>query len=205
MNKLSIVRGTALRLGYRLCWLEDKRFILIWIFGLFFCSLSAVANRGKWWREGIYLRWIKQRFFRRWFSARVPNISGTRDWFRGSQFFFKLFYLLIFIFGCVGSSLEPTVTQMVKNLSAMQTWVRSLGWEDPLEKGMATHSTILAWKIWATREALWKTVFPRMGWEDGFGKIQVPYIYCALYFYYYYISYTSDYQALDPRGWGPLV
>ena len=40
---------------------------------------------------------------------------------------------------------------MVKNLPAMQeTRVQSLGWEDPLEKGMATHSSILAWKIpWA--------------------------------------------------------
>ena len=37
---------------------------------------------------------------------------------------------------------------MVKNLSAMQeTWVQSLGWEDPLEKEMATHSSTLAWKI----------------------------------------------------------
>ena len=40
------------------------------------------------------------------------------------------------------------VAQLVKNLFAMQeTWVRSLGWEDPLEKGMATHSSILAWRI----------------------------------------------------------
>ena len=37
---------------------------------------------------------------------------------------------------------------MIKNLPAMQeTWVRSLGWEDPLEKGKATHSSILAWTI----------------------------------------------------------
>ena len=37
---------------------------------------------------------------------------------------------------------------MVKNLPAMQeTWARSLGWEDALEKGMATHSRILAWRI----------------------------------------------------------
>ena len=37
---------------------------------------------------------------------------------------------------------------MVKNLPAMQeTWVRSLGWEDPLEKEIATHSNILAWGI----------------------------------------------------------
>ena len=42
---------------------------------------------------------------------------------------------------------------MVKNLPAMQeTWVQSPGWEDPLEKGMATHSSILAWKIPWTEE-----------------------------------------------------
>ena len=45
---------------------------------------------------------------------------------------------------------------MVKNLSAMQemqeTWVRSLGWEDPLEEGMATHSRILAWRMLWTEE-----------------------------------------------------
>ena len=40
------------------------------------------------------------------------------------------------------------VAQMVKNLPAMwETWVRSLGQEDPLEEGMATHSSILAWRI----------------------------------------------------------
>ena len=40
------------------------------------------------------------------------------------------------------------VAQLVKNLSAMrETWVQSLGWEDPLEKGKATHSSILAWRI----------------------------------------------------------
>ena len=40
------------------------------------------------------------------------------------------------------------VAQLVKNLPAMQeTWVPSLDWEDPLEKGMATHSGILAWRI----------------------------------------------------------
>ena len=39
------------------------------------------------------------------------------------------------------------VAQKVKNLPAMQeTWVQSLGWEDPLEKGMSTHSSILAWR-----------------------------------------------------------
>ena len=46
------------------------------------------------------------------------------------------------------SSLFSLIAQLVKNLPAMQeTWVRSLGWEDPQEKGMATHSSILAWRI----------------------------------------------------------
>ena len=48
------------------------------------------------------------------------------------------------------------VVQMVKNLPAMwKTWVQSLGWEDPLEKGMATHSSILAWRIPVDRGAWW--------------------------------------------------
>ena len=45
------------------------------------------------------------------------------------------------------------VVQMVKTLPAIQeTWVPSLGWEDPLEKRMATHSSILAWRILWTEE-----------------------------------------------------
>ena len=48
---------------------------------------------------------------------------------------------------------------MVKNPPAMwETWVRPLGWEDPLEKGMATHSSILAWKIPMDRGAWRATV-----------------------------------------------
>ena len=43
------------------------------------------------------------------------------------------------------------VAQLAKNLAVVQeTWVKSLGWEDPLQKGKATHSSILAWRIqWA--------------------------------------------------------
>ena len=46
------------------------------------------------------------------------------------------------------STWASLVAHSVKNLPAMwQTWVRSLGWEDPLERGMATHFNILAWRI----------------------------------------------------------
>ena len=45
------------------------------------------------------------------------------------------------------------MAQIVKNLPPMtETWVQSLGWEDPLEKGMATHSSIRAWRIPRTEE-----------------------------------------------------
>ena len=46
---------------------------------------------------------------------------------------------------------------MIKNLPAMQdAWVRSLGWEDPLEEGMATYSSNVAWRILMNRGA-WRT------------------------------------------------
>ena len=41
--------------------------------------------------------------------------------------------------------------------------------------------------------------------RDAFGMIQVHFIYCVLYFFYYHISSTSDHQALDLRGWGLLA
>ena len=51
------------------------------------------------------------------------------------------------------------MAQTVKNAPAMQeTWVRSLGWKDPLEEDMATHSTILAWRIPTDSGAWWTTV-----------------------------------------------
>ena len=60
---------------------------------------------------------------------------------------------------CIMSQYSPTyllcihMAQSWKNLLAMQeTWVQSLGWEDPLEKGMATHSSILAWWIPQTEQ-----------------------------------------------------
>ena len=58
---------------------------------------------------------------------------------------------------CIRLGVHPTpaslVAQMVKHLPTMQeTWVRSLGWEDLLEKEMATHSSILAWRIPWTEE-----------------------------------------------------
>ena len=51
------------------------------------------------------------------------------------------------------------VAQKIKNLPEMwETWVRALGWEDPLEKGMATHSSVLSWRIPMDKGAWWATV-----------------------------------------------
>ena len=65
----------------------------------------------------------------------------------------------------------PPMAQQVKNLSAMQElWVQSLGQEVPLEEGMATHSSILAWRISQTEEpgGLWSIGSQRAGrdWSD---------------------------------------
>ena len=61
--------------------------------------------------------------------------------------------VLVYIKGICLSHNASLVAQMVKNAPAMQeTWVRSLGQEDPLEKGMAIHSSILAWRIPWTEE-----------------------------------------------------
>ena len=57
---------------------------------------------------------------------------------------------------------------MVKNLTAVQeTWVCSLDWDDPLEKEMATHSSILSWRIPRTRET-WRAAVPGVtkSWHD---------------------------------------
>ena len=59
----------------------------------------------------------------------------------------------------VSAIFDCLVAKTVKNPPAMQeTWVRSLGWEEPLEEGMATHPTILSWRIPIDRGAWWATV-----------------------------------------------
>ena len=73
-------------------------------------------------------------------SGRVKELRrtalpyGSQSWVYGNRVGFMV----------IGASL---VAQRLKRLPAMlETWVRSLGWEDPLEKEMATHSSILAWR-----------------------------------------------------------
>ena len=83
-------------------------------------------------------------------SAGKESICNTQDpgsipqlgWSAGEGIGYPLQY-----------SWASLVGQLAKNLPAMQeTWVRSLGWEDPLEKGTTTHSSILAWRFLRTEE-----------------------------------------------------
>ena len=72
-----------------------------------------------------------------------PAMQETPVQFPGSGRFPRegIGYLFQYSWACL-------VAHLVKNLPAMQeTWVWTLGWEDPLEKGKATHSSILAWRI----------------------------------------------------------
>ena len=73
------------------------------------------------------------------------------------------------------------VAWMVKNPPAMwETWVQSLGWEDPLKEGMATHSSILAWRIPKDRGARWATV-------HGVAKSRIPL--SDLHFHYFFLLF----------------
>jgi len=110
------------------------------------------------------------------------------------------------IFLKVGFLQSSLVTQMVKHLSTMQeTWVRSLGQEDPLEKEMVTHSSTLAWKIpWTEKPGRLQSMglgrfglqsmgLGRFGhdWETSLHFTSLPPLgWCHLHIWGYWYAYT---------------
>ena len=67
---------------------------------------------------------------------------------KGSNVYLNVIHWGVILELCLPTAKASLVAKLVKNLPAMwETWVRSLGWEDPLEKGKATNSSILAWRI----------------------------------------------------------
>ena len=87
-------------------------------------------------------------------KEKETGCRGQRAWITSGNLLFKSFS---------EQNWASLVAQTVKNPPAMQeTWVWSLGWKDPLEKGMATHSSILAWRI------------PWTGEPDGLVGLQSP-------------------------------
>ena len=96
-------------------------------------------------------QWDKYYSKKQGFSTLIHSFSSIFSVFFLWKQQFKSVMVLVLLVGCFHNS--SLVVQMVKNLPEMQeTWVWSLGWEDPLEKGMATHSSILAWRIPWTKE-----------------------------------------------------
>ena len=96
----------------------------------------------------------KRRFLRR-FLAKEVLLHGTQHYSvpTGSGNFWNNCRDNLDMNTSILESLDFPVAQMVKNLPTMQeTRVRSLGWEDPLEKGMAIHSSILVWRIPCTQK-----------------------------------------------------
>ena len=89
------------------------------------------------------------------FLSSIPRDEKLYTWYSRSKYTFQESSPLLALNYILSPPSVPSlVAQMVKNLPAMQeTWVRSLGREDPLEEGMASHSNILAWRIPWTEEA----------------------------------------------------
>ena len=80
------------------------------------------------------------------------------------------------------------MTQLVKNLPAMwETWVRSLGWEDSLEEKMATHSSLLAWRIPWTEELVGYSPYGRKE-SDMTEQLSLA--------TYYFLEYSRIYENL---------
>ena len=92
---------------------------------------------GNWRKINFQILWV---FF--FLNALMKRVTSNDNYIQ------SLFFLSFFLYWGIAIPGAFLVAQMVKNLPAMQeTQVRSLGQEDPLEKGMATHFSILAWRI----------------------------------------------------------
>ena len=117
----------------------------------------------------------------------VHGVTKSQIWLRKFHFHCSIPCHHIFsshqLYQAGGSILGASlVAQMVKNLPATQeTWVQFLGWEDPLEKGMATHCSILAWKILQTEEP---------GRLRSMGLQRVGYNWATFIFTFFYLVYS---------------
>ena len=126
-------------LDYTLHGLLQAR-ILDWV-AFFFSRESSQP------RDWTQVSLITGRFFTSWATREAPQ-KNKSDSTEDLLLYFKLCILLLLLQVRNVPQVASLVAQMVKNPLAMQeTWIRSLGWEDPLEKGMTTHSSILAWRI----------------------------------------------------------
>ena len=137
--------------------------------------------------------------------AKSDMIEQLNNWIQKASFFFVVVCFLSVISCWQVAGFFSTrcgiyraflVAQMVKTLPAMQeTWVQSLGQEDPLEKGMATHSTILAWRISWTMEYVRQKEKSREIITVSFLQIQDPLLICFLlstFQSHFYVSFIYN-------------
>ena len=90
-----------------------------------------------------------------------------------NSFLFSAYFIEHLFEHCQALSWASLVAQLVKNLPAMwESWVWSLVWEDPLEKGKATHSSILAWRIPWSLGSIVHGVAKSQTWLSDFKKIK---------------------------------
>ena len=127
-------------------------------------------SSGSWWwtgKPGMLQSMGPQRVRHDW----VTEMNWTcvvKSVDSGARLSGSAFWLLLSSYSTLGNLLKPTrsfraslVSQLVKNPSAMwETWVWYLSWEDPLEEDMATHSSVLAWRISMERGIWWVTIRP---------------------------------------------
>ena len=153
------IRGRRRRGWQRMRWLDgitdsmDMSLGKLWEFvnstpgGLVCCTswvhkeldMTEWLNWTEWWKKGFPDSWVGKESA---CNAGGPSLVPGSGRSAGEGIGYPLQY-----------SWASLVAQLVKNPSAMQeTWVQSLTWEDPLEKGKATHSSILAWRIGHNRE-----------------------------------------------------
>ena len=114
---------------------------------------SWIIKKAERQRIDAFELWCWRRLWRVPWTARRSNQSILEEISPGCSLEGLMLKLKLQSFGHLIQRTDSLVAQMVKRLPAMQdTRVQFLGWEDPLEKEMATHSSILAWKISWTEE-----------------------------------------------------
>jgi len=120
---------------------QTRKIIIVWSF----CTKA-------YWNDSL----IYSPSYRRWDSPLMRYQLDTLPWDSNLGEYVSYSYLQSICDGRKNCVLVPwnLMAQMVKNLPPMlETWVQSLGWEEPLENRMATHSSILPWTISWTEES----------------------------------------------------
>ena len=110
-------------------------------------NVTPIFIRNIWQLNSIFI-FVKYLIWRIYFGKMNPIYFDCPSSHKNLDIECSLWMKLVILFFSLFPPVGFPVAQTVKNLPAMwETWVWILGWEDPLEEGMATHSSILAWRV----------------------------------------------------------